>query len=181
MPLPTSMSHQIITSVNAYLLEVLRTEIAANDSTRAGLVRVGLLQDSPIKTGITVLTYYNDPDDEAAWRHALVGESGGFISGTHPLPFEVGGGSMWYRRFTTKVEMYFLPGTTRALAEQLAAIISSRAEKAIIDAPIPQAPDSFGEEALQYYLASSTNIEAGGIGQFIFHAKIWWSALCERN
>jgi hypothetical protein len=175
----TSALNDILTTINASLKVAMQTGVASTDPTRANLVRPGLLQQSPLIANINVLTRYNDPDEPNAWRHSVVGI--GESIHVHLPNYEVGGGGFFYRRFTTKLEQFFRSGVNREQAEELSAIIMSRAEETIAETRFISGSDSFGETPMQAYIHSSTNIEAGGQGQFIYKGKIWWVCLTEKN
>lgn len=176
-----SIVQTIADTTTAYLKLILEDQIAAADETRAGLVRIGLLQASPLTAGINILTQFNDPDDPQGWRHGILPGPGHKLDLDMPA-YEIGGGQMWFRRYTTVLELFFKNGATRVRSEELAQIILSRAELAIMEAPLPtENPDSFGEIALKTFIHSDTNIEGGGTGQFIFHGKIWWQCLTQKT
>ncbi len=187
MPLGNTLSEKSIVSMIAemttqFLLLELQSLVSRGDPTLAGLVRTGLLQQSPLSSGgINILTQYNDPDDENAWRHSIIAAEESHKIGLMLPAYEIGGGQMWFRRYTTKLTLFFKTGDTRESAQEEAQIIMSRAENAILTSPLPTGGDSYGEYALQNYLYASKNIEGGGPGQFIFYGCIWWQTLCEKQ
>lgn len=174
----TSAVYSIAKAVADNLQHEMQTIVDTNDPTRGGLVRIGLLQQSPITAGINILVEFNDIDDERSWRHGIVSADGPMI-GIAQIPYEVGGGQMWWRRYTIKMELFFRTGTTRDDAENLAQVILSRAEVAIVNTNV-DVTDDFGETPLKAYVVSSTNTEGGGTGQFIFHTVIWFQVLTDR-
>jgi hypothetical protein len=176
-----SIISAIMAGVNERLTYELNTAIAMDDVTKAGLVRPGLLQADPTRTKINILTYQNDPDNIGQWRHSST-ESEGVSLGQNIPGYVVGtSGRMWYRRFTTKLELYFPPTVReRSAAEQLAHLILSRAEDAIENTPLEFGVDPFGEYALDIRVADSENSESGGPGRFIWHGIIRWQVLTEK-
>lgn len=178
----TSAIYEIAKSVTDHLKDVMQTELNANDLTRAGVARIGLLQQSPLTGGINILTNTNDPDDDKGWRNSVTAGPGDSMGlNMEKFAYEIGGGSMWYRRYTTRLDQFFKASVDRVGAEQLSAIIMSRAEQAIIDAPLIEDADSFGEIPLKSYIHSTVNVEGGGPGQFIYHGMIYWFCLTEKT
>jgi hypothetical protein len=176
----SSVCNLLIDTVNTYLTEILQEFVDVTDETRAGTVRPGLLQDDPTRFHISILTYSNDPDHQDRWRHSIVNHD--LSTGKrNPPAYQLGGGSMWFRRFTTVLEQYWKPSTDRQRGRTLGNVVLSRAEHALNHAPINNLVDSFGEYAVQMYVKSSTATDAGGQGQFITHSKIWWEVLTARD
>ena len=176
----TSIVNILIDYVNAALSDVLQATIDTEDPTRAGLVRPGLLQDDPLKYRISILTVADDSDRPNTWHHSIANNGPGNV-GEMPS-YETGSPSgLWFRRFTTKVQMYWSPSMNRQDARANANIVLSRAEHTISTTQPLNLEDTFGEAALQIFLNSTSIADAGGPGQFIHHAKIWWECLTVRN
>ncbi len=171
----TSIVNLIIDQANEHLIADLQTNVPASDPTRAVLIRPGLLQDNPLAFNVIVLTYANDPDDPNGWRHSISQNQG--VGFQNPPSFETGGGQLWYRRFTTTLELYWPTNYDRQLARQYANVILSRTENSFWTRQFQNLFDTFGEAALQTYVINSHLSDAGGPGQFIQHCKIWWQVL----
>lgn len=169
----------VIDAVNSRLLIDMQSLIDETDIARAGLVRAGVLQDNPLKFGVSVLTHPNDISDPKSWPHAVVSGAGEKL-GLQSYPYEIGGGEMWYRRFSTQIEQFWKAGTPRESARRFSGTVLSRAEHAIKNANIAVGADSFGETPIAVYLSSSYNSEGGGGNQFIWRGFIWWQCLTER-
>ena len=175
----TSVMNLIIDRINDNLEQAMLEKVSKVDDTRAGLVRTGLLQDDPTIYKIVVLSFSNDPDRDDRWKHSITNYDPTSTSG---IPgYEIGGGEMWYRRFTTKLEMYWKSNFNRLKARQDANVVLSRAEHTIRKSAMNGLADDFGEYALQLYIKNSELYEAGGEGQFITHAKIWWEVLTGKD
>jgi len=175
----TSIVNVLLDSVNTWLVEKLQTDIPTTDGTKAGLVRPGLLQDNPLTYGISVLSYNNDPDDETGWGHSITQHD--LTSLHNPQPYELGGGEMWFRRFTTKAEMYWPTTYERQQARQSANVVLSRIEYYLRTYPMIDISDSFGEYAAQLFVIKDLISDGGGVGQFIHHGKIWWQVLTSKS
>lgn len=172
----TSVINDVIDTANLYLLNEMRAFIDSTDVTKAGLVRAGLLQDDPVEPGISVLTHTNDPDDETGWDNAIVAGPGEDLSQRIP-GYEVGGGELWWYRFTTEIVQFWAIGTTRENARRYAAVVLSRASHTIKNLIFQVSADSFGNFPLQALVVSSRMIEAGGGDQFIWRTKLRWQCL----
>lgn len=175
-----AISNIIIDNVNTYLTTVLQDEVDVNDDTRAGLVRPGLLQDDPTRYKVSVLTFPNDPDSETSWMNEIVATNANGAD-MNPPPYEIGGGEMWYRRFTTQLELFYRTKVKRDESRELSGVVLARAELAIAQQPLNLPSDDFGEEAIQVRVMKSSIAQGGGEGQFIWHCKIWWQVLTGKN
>lgn len=171
-----SIINMVIESVNNHLTEILQDDVDTTDSTRAGLVRPGLLQDDPTRFKVIAMTFPNDPDADGQWRSEIVVPNGNGAD-YNPPPYELGGGEMWYRRFTVQLEMFFGARIDRDTSRQLATVILSRAERSIALAPVALGSDDFGEQGIQTRVMSSTLSQGGGDGQFIWYGKVWFQVL----
>ena len=180
MATDTSVMNMLIDSINGALLSSCRTLLDASDVTKAGLVKPGLLQDDPLKFGITVLTLANDPYHPGTWHHQLAKEGPG-NSGMVPSLETGGPDELWFRRFTTLIQMYWPPTMNQQTSRQNANVVLSRCEKTIIDTQPVNMFDTFGEGALEIFLAMSEISDAGGPGQYIHHAKIHWQCMTLKN
>lgn len=172
----------IIDRTIADLLDELQTMISTVDDSRAFLVRRGALQDDPTP-GINVLVFANDPFNPNGWEHTSAAmEKGGIGLGNYAT--EIGGGSLFYRRFTIQIKSFWKPSHTREDAERLSHVVLSRAER-LIDrltrrgAPI--GPDTFGEVALDAIPMRSQTLQKGGPGQFISEGYIRFMVLTGRE
>jgi len=175
----TSVLNLVIDKVNDDLEVALIEKVERTDDTRAGLVRTGLLQDDPTIYKVSVLSYSNDVDREDRWKHGVANYD--IASASNPPGYEIGGGGMWFRRFTTKIEMYWKSSFNRQKARLNANVVLSRAEHTIKQVNMNGLADTFGEYATAIYVRNSELYEAGGQGQFITHAKIWWEVLTYKN
>lgn len=172
-----SITNLIITRVSDYLNLNLKETVDTGDDAQAGLVKAGLLQDDPTRYRVNVTVHPNDPDAEFGWRDEV---SSGKPSGDNAEPpgYEIGGGELWYRRFTVMIEMFFRNRVkTNEEALELASIIRSRAEYYLRHLPLSGWSDDFGEFALDLYVKASHLAQGGGEGQRIYHAKIWLAVL----
>lgn len=170
----------IASAITQNVSDVMQAFIETADETRAGLVRVGPLQASPLSAGINILMQFNDPQDVKAWPHTILNHAMARELGISMPTYELGGGEMWLRRYTLELTQFFRPGSDRVTAEELAQIILTRAEWAIRTSKLG-GTDDFGEIPLQTYLYTSVNTEGGGPGQFIFRGRIKFSVLTQKN
>lgn len=167
----------LVESVNQSLLYRLHDSVDTTDPSRAYQVRIGLLQDDPTH-GVNILTHANDPDDVKGWLHAVVSGPGADLrTNLSNIPYEIGGGELWFRRFTTELYIFCVPNASRDDSRREANVVLRRAEDAIRHADIGVGPDSWNEYGLAMYVATSVNTEGGGPGQFIYHARVQFQIL----
>lgn len=172
---------EIAKFLSDHLVAIMKDQIDAADETRAGVVRAGPLQDSPLRGGgINVLIQYNDLDDPKTWMHTVATRQHQEDAGMGFPVREIGGLAFWFRRYVVELTTFLRPNTQRERAEELAHIILSRAEQALEQAPLPDT-DSFGETPLQASVIKSSNVEGGGGGQLIFYGKIYIQVLTEKT
>lgn len=134
------------------------------DSTQAGLIREGLLQDDPTDTQINLLIHPGDKD----WKHELYVTQHGISS---PY-YEIGGGSTWMRRFTVEFQLFFDGEDDRSVARTKAHVVLSRAEHALKTMTVPADQDDFGEAGFLIQVRDSYLEESGGEGTFIWRGEI---------
>lgn len=147
------------------------------------LIRGGRMQENPLKNqeGTYILVHINDPKDPKAWNDGVVSARRGDSPGQIWVPsYEIGGGEMWYRRFTTEFGYY----ATKQKDDRSEARMSAQWVKAKIEwtlrrsQRIPTLIDSFGEIAKQVRLYSSYAIEGGGPpASFIWRGEVLWMVL----
>lgn len=169
------------------LVENLQTPYSTEDPTYAEVVKVGLLQDNPLKNGISVTIHLGDPDevDQDAWIDEIARADDAYIKNA---PFaEVGGGITglhWWRRGTVKAECFFIKsGENRDEAREYANVIKGRIERALaLQAnDFVGIQDEFGETSIVFFPAKSYAREQGGPRQHIWRVYVWWQALTFRS
>jgi hypothetical protein len=175
-----SVLHLLSERIASYLQDDLRDHVDVEDETRAGLVREGLLQDDPTRYKVTVMVHINDPDDETGWRHEVLdGQADG--KSFDPPGYMIGGGQIWNRRFTLELEMFFKARVKRPEALDLASVVLSRAEMSLQRAPINVGVDDFGEIPTQLRVNKSHLSQGGSDGSFIYHGKVWFTVMTEKE
>jgi hypothetical protein len=122
----------ILERVRAELADALIMSLPSDDSTRAGVVKIGPLQGDPDPdvARISVELYANDPDQELG---ISAGSSKAETWDDRVEECEVGGGVLWSRRFTVKARCLF--ETTQEdsdTARKIAMSVRSRIEKSLL-------------------------------------------------
>lgn len=166
----TSIINLVIDSVNQHLLEVLQTDLETSDTTRANTVRLGAFQADPtVGTGITVMTYCNDPDSDE-WEHEC-------------YDYELGGPEMWWRRFTVKISQFYGQNVKdRMEGNALASSVLTRTEAALSRwRPNGVGPDSEGEVPVELQVKYSRNKAGGAPGSFIYRGVIFFQVRTDKN
>lgn len=123
---------EILTKIQSELQTVLIDDLAEDDATRAGVVKLGELQGEPEEDSarISVTIHENDPD--AFISGAFTGMSNAWNDIVYDV--EVGGVVTWRRRFTVKARC-LLERTREGLEEtrDIASTIRSRIEQTLLD------------------------------------------------
>ena len=174
----TSILNLIIDAAIDKLVEDLSTNIS--DETKAGLIRDGRLQDDPTQYGITVLAYPNDPYDET-WIHTVAKGKEHNLLGLDVPPYEIGGGEMWWRRFTAQLVMFFEPDVNRHEARMRAMVVLSRAEWSLSNLSIGDLGDTFGERGHKVFVVRSYTRHSGGTGTYIWKGMVNFVALTSKE
>src|SRR5258706_1968766 len=177
-----AIDYMILKYLDDILLNTLQSEISQSDPTRAGLVRVGPLQDDPTRLRVNILTYNKEREDPEGWQHIDIQEGSPTHTKVDPSTSEIGGGELWYRRFTVELEIFFPPSIPdREESLRLATIILARAERTIQVSSAALGPDDFGQICLLARVMKSNLTAAGGPGTEIYHVKLWVQALTEKE
>ena len=182
-----------VTQINNLIADRMVTKLTADmianqtdTDLKAGLVRKGTLQDNPEKYRIVVLVHPGGDPDDNNWKSVSVAyqEQQPERRQLSPPAFEVGGGTMWYRRGV--VEWQFFGTKTkedRDEAMNIGHALQALVERAIANADYDNLKDDFGEVGVMGAKAYWSYIEPGGgpRASFIYRGKTGWQALTERS
>ena len=182
-------TEQICTSLIGAMEDLLeaacQTNVADDDPSRALIVRAGRLQDDPTTNYVHVLIHPNDPDDRETWHHEIIRENltamqnpwGGADFRLPQGMYEIGGGEMWWRRFTIQLTMFWIgKNLTRTQARDYSFLVLGRAEEAIKEggSTFGELQDSWEESVWGWFVRRSWIAERGGPDvDWIWDAKIW--------
>jgi len=180
------MSDQHISDliVEALVLDLQDTFREAEGNEDVGIIKAGRLQDDPTKKRIAILVHIGDPEDTIGWPDSSEAYS------VHPLrametpPFEVGGGSIWWRRGTVELEYFGLKTKEdRDEARRIGNLTRGRIEKTIsLSTRVPGLTDALGETVMLILPVSSRIIEGGGPpASFIHRGIVRWQAQTARS
>lgn len=161
----TSIINVLMDHTRDHLIQLLMTDITEEDGGRAGLIKVGKLQDDP-----TVLIK-NLMLREAEKPH-VVHEEG--YNGVKTPPYEIGGtyaGHWWYM-FRVQFAMFFTGETDRDVVRTKANLVLSRAQNAIHRIKAPNVVDSFGSSAIRCLCTDALISEGGGPGDFNWRGEM---------
>lgn len=123
------MNDLVMDHLKAILETALIAEIPTEDDTRAGIVSLGPLNDSPEDYRISVEVYENDPDTVFRGVTEIKGEWADQVD-----EVEMGGmGAIWVRRYTVKIRC-LLTATKEDLANarRIASTVKARTERALL-------------------------------------------------
>jgi hypothetical protein len=162
-----SIINELIDQMEVTMNDVLITSVV--DETRAGLIRAGKLQDDPTITQINLLIHRGKEE----WPDVLKMDTDPFYS---PV-YEIGGVQWWWRRFIIEMSFFFDGEIDRAVARNKGNIVLPRAQKSLINLPMPQGVDDFGESCHGLQIRKAWLSEGGGEGEFIWRGEIWVEVL----
>jgi len=166
---------QIIDALVANLTETLITNIPESDSSRAGLVQSGALQDDPQRYRISVMVHPNDRDNPGKWRDELLSSPRKeFRERLLPKFFaEVGGTIGWIRRFTIEIQCFYTKtGEEKEEARNDTYKVLSRIMATIQDRPL-RISDEMGETVIMGLVRWSWVREGGGPPRsYIWRGKV---------
>lgn len=126
------MNDQVMEYLKAMLETALIAEIPTDDTSRAGIVTLGPLNDSPEDYRISVEIYENDPD--SVFKGNVSGTKSEWADEIDEVEMG-GGGTVWLRRYTVKARC-LLTTTKEDLtdARRVASVLKARMEKALLRA-----------------------------------------------
>jgi hypothetical protein len=153
----------LIVDILAEELETGLSDSALPEEEKIGVARGGKLQDNPVKARLYVLLHINDPDSDS-WADIPTSAEGSNMARSefYAPAYEIGGGGLWWRRFTIEFGLFAIKTKEdREEARRIANAIKGRIEKlSALSAGVPGLRDDFGESAIKVVLASS-RIEEG--------------------
>ena len=181
------MTTQISALIADRLVLKLQADLIADNSIeaeRVGVVRYGNLQQNPEKVRIYVLVHCGrDPEDDN-WKDISVAYQEQQLERRQiwTPAFEVGGGSMWFRRGVVEWGYYGTKDkSSRDTARDIAFAIQGKIERAIAQCDVGGIQDDFGEVAVDIRPVWS-NPDAGGgpPASFLWRGKIGYQAQPQR-
>jgi len=173
----------LLLKMKEHFITKLQTDIPTNDITRADIVKLGLLFDNKTKKNIQIGVNAGDHDTPEEIDGIVTLEKLPKIGMEYPSR-EIGGGQIWMRRGTVKIECFFIrERLTEDEAFLKAMAVMGRLTKAIDTTPIYQIPrDDFGERPISIHCYASTYFESGGPpSSYIFRGKALWAAFTDRQ
>ena len=167
-----------------HLTAKMTTDIAANDPTRADVVKIGLFQDDPTNKNVYLAIQGGNHEDPK--------ENDGIITGYRmqtdvgidfPYAREIGGGQVWRRKVTIAIGCYFIRQKfVEEEATRQAYITLGRLLSSIETVNINGLVDSFGERVIEVFCHGNTFFESGGPpSSYIFRGTASVSFLTERQ
>jgi len=197
------LTDKMITNKPAAYLTAL-TFTGSNDEEyvfEPSLIQIGRYQDDPTDLADSVYQpscyiaiHPNDPSDMGdGWKHTVASPMDGSttnIGVTLGGIREIGGSELWWRRFYVQMEMFFIDSNQdQDEASRLANMMRAMLEQycgsynpshlhgwdCVIE-------DTFGETALQSYVAKSHMFETGGPDDdYIWKGGVWIQVMCARD
>lgn len=178
-----AISDLIVDALVLDLTDLFATVVDSSD--QMAVVKGGNFQDNPLNKRLFSTVHIGDPADDG-WKDSLVARPTSDLSKSQfsVEAFEIGGGTMWWRRFA--VEFGFFGIKTKEAqdeARRIANITRSRVEKAIAKSMrLPGLTDSLGEKCLMVLVVTSQMFEGGGPpASYIWRGAVQVQALTSRN
>lgn len=180
--IPSMIVPMILFRMKEHMVTVLHDEVPDDNPTRANLVKVGLFQENPVKTGVAVTITGGAFDDEKYLDGRIDHEDLNAI-GIQNLPVgEIGGGTHWYRRGSCRYGAYFVKeryGEERAM--EYAYDFYGRLTRAVEDTNVHNLTDDYEEKAYNRPIVEACSFfESGGKSRFIWRGMLYWRVLTWR-
>lgn len=180
--IPAMIVPMILKRLREALEYDLQEKTPEDSPIHAVLVKIGRLQENPVKKNVTVAISGGDADDpeyvDGRIDHDALTEIG-----IRNLPVgEVGGGIYWWRRGTIKFQTYFVherydEDTAMQYAYEFYGILQACVE----DTDISGLVDNFGEMTSgRPFVESCSFFESGGANKFIWRGKLSFRCLTWR-
>jgi hypothetical protein len=166
----------IVSLVTDALALDIAEALDTDDLVKAGVVRLGPLQENPVGNVTSVLIYENDPADLEGWAHTQKAESmSGFNTQQY---FEIGGSELIERKFTIEMKVYLNRlNQGRAGAKALIDLVHGRVINAIRKSVrIPGLKDEFNETVITCrngVRKSYMVLRGGPPSNWIGEGKLW--------
>jgi len=169
---------------------------------KPSLIKIGRLQDDPTSLSSTsavpsthIAIHEGDPDDMSdGWAHSIAARDAldreSTNLGVRLFPREIGGGSMWWRRYKVEFVSYFLySDQTQQEAARLGNLFLALLEQYCESESAARTHGwqmcgqyAFNETSLAAEVAKSIAIERGGPDDdYIWQGFIWLQVLTERG
>jgi len=150
-----------------------------------GIVKGGNFQQNPLNKRIYCCVYIGDPNDDA-WKDSNAAHAIQDLSRSQFQieAFEIGGGTMWWRRFAVEFGFFGIKSKEgQDEARQIANITRGRVELAIAKSKrLPGLGDSLGEHVLMVHVVTSQAFEGGGPpNQYIWRGVVQLQVLTNRD
>lgn len=171
MTLPLSIMNMVMDQTRDWLSQKLITEVG--DESRAGLVKVGKLQDDPT-VAITNIMIHTATKERPHQLNANMPNTGVYAPN-----YTTPEGVFRRRMFSCELQFYFDGEFDRDEARRKANAILSRLEYALGDMPLGF-HDDFGEVAFMLQTQTSYIEEGGGDGTYIWKGCVDFDVYTDR-
>ncbi len=174
----TSIHNILMEALRDTLIDELIDGVPEDEVTRAGVVKVGKLQDDPTDTIINILVHTGRQDADP---HVLNTDPNRPDMGAPT--YEIGGISAFYRnRYQVEFRLFFDGSYDRDESRRRANIVLSRTKWAIMRMSMRSlSRDSFGERAHMVSVYKYRITEGGGEGTFIWRGDLDVEFLCTQE
>jgi len=170
----------ILDRVVAHLTVKLIDEIT-DVNEKASVVEIGRFQDDPTKQNIHIAVQGGHVD-KPEFMDGIVTLEEFHRIGVWVPAYEVGGGQLWWRRFTANIGCFYIgKGLTEAVARVAAHNVFGRLQAHIDDVVVSDLSDSFGESAYKTFAYASEFHQGGGPPkEYIWRGRVSFQTLTTR-
>lgn len=180
--IPAMIVPMILYRIKDNMQILLHDEVPDENPTRASLVKIGLFQENPVKTGVAVSVSGGAFDDEKYLDGRIDHEDLNAIAIRNLPVGEIGGGTHWYRRGSCRLSAYFVRQRYKEdRALEYAYDFYGRVIRAVEGTLVGDLTDDYGEQAYDRPIVESSSFfESGGKNRFIFRGMLYWRVLTWR-
>jgi hypothetical protein len=175
MPIPKHIVNMLLDRILENVTLIMQTNVSPTDPLYADVVKKGLLQTDKTSKNIQIGIQGGDHEDPNMKDGVSSLARMPDLGFDHPI-YEVGGGKIWSRRGTARIECFFIRErlTENAAHEQAYAALG-RLVNAIETISMEGLDDDYGEQALQIFCYATKFFESGGPPKsFIFRGAAYW-------
>jgi len=180
--IPSMIVPLILYRFKEHLETAMVNEVPEDYPTRAVLVKIGRMQENPLKKNVSVAISGGDYDDPNYIDGRIDHEDLDDIQIRNLPVGEIGGGWYWWRRGTINFQTFFVRQRyEEELALKYAYDFYGRLIHSVEEISVHTLEDDYGEQAYGHpYIEGASFFEGGGNSQYIWRGKLRWRVLTWR-
>lgn len=161
----TDIDDMIMDATEARLVKYLKTDVS--DDAKAGIVRLGKLQDDPTTQKINILLHPGGEEYKNGLNTHTSPSYGKYIDSSYTIG--AGGSGFYLHYIKVEFQLFYTNEPNRTVSRKKSTLVMARAKHAIMtwDAAAQiGAADSFGEYVYDQQVVDHWLFEGGGDGDF---------------